>query len=108
MLTPSGSITASGVTQFNGSGAIATAPAEFTISGENGYGYQITLPANNTVVLNDGNGHTMDITGFTHNALGTFSTSPETFQVGATLNVGAAQVSGTYVSPAFNVTVAYN
>jgi hypothetical protein len=50
----------------------------------------------------------MQLTAFTHNASGTFGASPETFQVGATLNVGANQAAGNYVSDVFDVTVAYN
>jgi hypothetical protein len=107
VLAPSGTVTPTGVTMFSGAGTVATSAAEYTISGESGTAYVITLPANNAVVLSDGT-NTMNLTAFIHNASGTFGASPETFQVGATLNVGANQVAGNYVSPAFDVTVAYN
>lgn len=108
VLSPSGTVTPTGVIMFSGANAIATSAAEYTISGEAGNAYVITLPAGNTVVLSDGNGNTMSLTAFTHNATGTFVSSSETFQVGATLNVGANQVAGNYVSDVFDVTVAYN
>ncbi len=107
VLAPSGAVTATGVTMFSGAGAVATSAAEYTISGEAGTAYVITLPADNAVVLSDGS-NTMKLTAFTSNASGTFGAGSETFQVGATLNVGANQVAGDYVSPAFNVTIAYN
>lgn len=108
VLAPSGSVTPTGVTMFTGTSAIATSAAAYTVSGETGKAYIITLPADNAVVLSDGAGHSMNLTAFTHNATGTFGASPETFQVGATLNVGANQAAGNYVSTAFDVTVAYN
>lgn len=108
VVAPSGSVTPTGVSMFTGAASIATAPAAFTISGENGATYQVTLPADGDVVLSDGGTNTMSLTAFTHNATGTFGASEETFKVGATLNVGANQAAGNYVSPAFNVTVAYN
>jgi hypothetical protein len=107
-LSPSGSVTPTGVVMFNGSSAVATSPASFTISGEASKAFVVTLPNNNAVVLSDGSGNTMALTAFTHNATGTFGASPETFQVGATLNVGTSQAVGNYVSDPFSVTVAYN
>jgi hypothetical protein len=108
VIAPSGTVTPTGVSMFTGSASIATSAAEYTIAGESGNTYSITLPADNSVVLSDGATNTMELTAFTHNATGTFGASPETFQVGATLNVGANQVAGNYVSAAFDVTVAYN
>jgi hypothetical protein len=108
VLAPSGTVTPTGVTMFSGTSAVATSVASYTISGEASNTYIVTLPADNSVSLSDGSGHTMDLTDFTNNATGTFGASPETFQVGATLNIGANQPAGNYVSPAFNVTVAYN
>ena len=108
VLAPSGTVTPTNVTMFTGGNAVATSPAEYTISGEAGNAYTITLPADNSVVLNDGSGNTMKLTAFAHNATGMFGASPETFQVGATLHVTANQVAGNYVSDVFDVTVAYN
>jgi hypothetical protein len=107
-LAPGGTVTPTGVTMFTGSASIATSAAAYTIAGEAGNAYIITLPVNNAVVLNDGAGNSMKLTAFIHNATGTFGASPETFQVGATLNVGANQVAGNYISDVFDVTVAYN
>ena len=107
-LAPDGTVTPTGVTMFTGSAAVATSAAAYTIAGEAGNTYVITLPANNAVVLSDGAGHSMQLTAFSHNATGTFAASPETFQVGATLNIGANQAAGNYVSDVFDVTVAYN
>jgi hypothetical protein len=107
-LAADGTVTPTGVVMFTGSSAVSTSAASYTISGEASKAYVVTLPADNAVVLSDGNGHTMDLTNFTHNATGTFAATAETFQVGATLNVGANQVAGNYVSDVFSVTVAYN
>jgi hypothetical protein len=107
-LAPDGTVTPNGVTMFTGSAAVTTSAAAYTIAGEATKAYIITLPANNAVALSDGAGHTMQLTGFTHNATGTFAATPETFQVGATLNVGANQAAGNYVSDVFDVTVTYN
>lgn len=50
----------------------------------------------------------MTIEGFVHSATGTLSASgEETFNVGATLNVGANQAAGEYAGT-FSVTAAYN
>jgi hypothetical protein len=108
VLAPSGTVTPTGVSMFTGTNTVATSAAEYTISGEAGQTYVITMPADNTVVLSDGGTNSMQLTAFTHNATGTFGASSETFQVGATLNVGANQAAGNYVSTAFDVTVAYN
>jgi hypothetical protein len=108
MINPDGTVTPTGVSMFAGTGAVATAAAEFTISGENGYQYTISLPADNAVVLSDGASNTMTVKSFTNNASGTFGSASETFQVGATLTVGANQAAGTYVSDPFSVTVTYN
>ena len=107
-LDPSGGIISTGVVLFTGSSALGTSPASYTISGEAFKAYVVSLPADNAVVLNDGSGNTMKLTAFAHNATGLFSDSPETFHVGATLNVGANQAPGNYVSGAISVTVAYN
>lgn len=108
VIAPDGTVTPTGVSMFTGAAAVATSPASFTIAGENNATYEVTLPADNDVVLSDGGTNSMNLTAFTHNASGTFGTSDETFAVGATLNVGANQVAGNYVSAAFSVTVAYN
>jgi hypothetical protein len=90
------------------------AAASFSVSGESGYTYAVTLPGANvslahatdttasmTIVSTSfaeasGSGtHTLDANG------------ADTVTVGATLDVGANQVAGDY-SGSFNVTVEYN
>jgi len=83
--------------------------AVFTVSGIPGAGYSISLPASTTVVSG---GNSMIVDNFTSNPSGTGTldgtTGNQTLQVGATLNVGASQPTGVYVSGTFDVTVNYN
>ncbi len=81
--------------------------ASFDVTGKGNANYSITLPSSAT--LSSG-ANTMTIDTFTDDA----GASPkltaggsETFNVGATLNVGATQAAGTY-SGTFAVTVNYN
>lgn len=80
--------------------------AAFSATGENYATYAITLPE--SVSLSDGT-HTMLVNAFISTpANGTFNASgTQTIEVGATLNVGATQASGTY-NGTYNVTIAYN
>lgn len=83
--------------------------ATFTVDGNAGQTYAITLPADGSVTITSG-ANTMSINGFTHSegATPTLSgTPPDTIHVGATLSVGANQAAGTYTG-SFDVTVAYN
>lgn len=84
--------------------------ADFTVSGQPGYTYSITLPT--TAVLSDGSGHTITVNAFTSVPVstGTLSAGAGTqdLSVGATLNVTASQVPGTYTNAtAVPVTVNY-
>ncbi|MDX9902688.1 MAG: DUF4402 domain-containing protein [Bacteroidales bacterium] len=84
--------------------------ASFTVNGENGRAFTITLPANGVVTLVNG-GNSMAANDFVHNAGGTPAldgTGAAAFTVGATLSVGAAQAAGTYTSANFPVTINYN
>lgn len=86
------------------------AAASFTITGTAGVTYAITLPAVATTI-DDNLGHTMTVDNFTSNPAGsgTLTLGTSTLTVGATLNISAAQVTGTYVSDTpFTVTVNYN
>jgi hypothetical protein len=47
-------------------------------------------------VLSDGGGNSMTVNTFTDNSSGTLPAATETFQVGATLNVGINQAAGAY------------
>lgn len=85
--------------------------AEFTVTGENDYTYDVTLPSGDHTIKHSGNVETMIVNAFTKDAgAGTLSGSgSQTIYVGATLNVSAEQLAGTYISEsAFTVTVNYN
>lgn len=108
ILDPAGSRTSTGgVTLPATTGTVSA--ASFTINGNSSYTYSITLPSS-AVTLTNG-AATMTATTFTStpSATGTLTAGTQTLTVGATLNVGAAQTAGVYVSGTpFNVTVNYN
>jgi len=87
-------------------------PGSFQITGEPNvtYAVLITGPA----ILENAGGQQITANAFTNNSLGTLpGTGIETFQVGATLNLGPLQSAGTYstvtgAGAAFVVTVNYN
>ncbi len=81
----------------------------FIVEGELSTTYSITLPIDDAIELTISGEDPMKLSGFSHNATMTLSSDlgKETFNVGATLNVNANQVSGTYEG-SFPVTVAYN
>jgi len=93
---------------FGTTGSVAA--ASFTVQGEGGYGYNITLPADGTVnLVGPAQSAPMSINGFTCNATGVINatTGKEDAKVGAVLTVNANQSSGVYTGT-FNVTVNYN
>jgi hypothetical protein len=98
-------LTPSGVTLLSG---ITPTAAEFTVTGDANFTYYVTLPADNTVSLAKSGAISMSLTDFTENSTGALISGTETFQVGATLHVGANQAAGAYVSSGFDVTVTYN
>jgi hypothetical protein len=109
ILDPAGTrTTTAGVTLPIVPGTVAA--AHFAVTGTPAYTYVITLPSTATTVTSGGN--TMTVTGFTSFPSGTGTldaAGAQTINVGATLNVGAGQPSGTYVSGTpFDVTVNYN
>ncbi len=81
--------------------------ASFDVTGDGNANYSTTLPSSTTLTSG---GNTMTVDTFTDDA-GVNPKLPaggsETFNVGATLHVGATQASGTY-SGTFSVTVNYN
>ncbi|CAN5538858.1 hypothetical protein BH10PSE16_BH10PSE16_30030 [soil metagenome] len=83
--------------------------AQFTVSGTATATYAISLPADGTVALFDGNSHSMAVNGFVSypGATGTLSGGTQMLSVGGTLTVGSSQPPGSY-SGAFPVTVNYN
>lgn len=85
--------------------------AQFTVRGTLlGLGrYDITLPADETVLLSSGS-NSMAINGFTSSPRGTITVllnGTQTLKVGATLTVGSAQAPGSYTG-SFPVTLNYN
>ena len=85
--------------------------ASFNVTGQADYTYSITLPS--SVLLTRQNGsETMTVDEFTSTPTPTGKlngSGSQVLNVGATLNVGASQVAGTYVSGTpFTVTVNYN
>jgi hypothetical protein len=86
------------------------AAGAFNVTGAASYTYAITLPAAATTITSGGN--TMTVNTWTSNPSGTGTLSAggsQALTVGATLNVGASQAAGTYVSGTpFTVTVNYN
>ena len=109
ILSTSGSRTtggSGGVTLPATTGAVTA--ASFTVAGASGYSYAITLPSSCTI--SDGSGHTMTVNSFTSNpsSIGTLTGGSSTLNVGATLNVSAAQTANTYTnSTGVSVTVNY-
>lgn len=84
--------------------------ASFTVGGSGTSTYAITLPSSD-YTIDDGASHTMIVNTFTStpSVTGALTAGSQTLTVGATLNVGAAQVPGTYTNATgFDVTVNYN
>lgn len=108
VLAPAGTRTRTGgVTLPTTAGTVAA--ASFTVTGTDGYTYAITLPS--SAVTLTSNGNTMTATAFTSDPIGTglLTAGTQTLNVGATLNVTAAQPAGVYVTGTpFTVTVNYN
>ncbi|MFV8327750.1 DUF4402 domain-containing protein [Flavobacterium sp. ZS1P14] len=111
LLPASGSRTPSGgliLPSFTGT----VSAAQFTVTGEPGYSYAITLPIADFILYESGAGPaTMVVNAFTStpSATGTLTGGPETVLVGATLNVGASQAAALYTNAAgFEVIVNYN
>lgn len=85
--------------------------ASFNITGQAGYTYSIGLPSEAITLSANEGANTMTIDTFTStpNGAGELTGGAETVNVGATLNLGAGQAAGTYVSAAaVTVTVNYN
>jgi hypothetical protein len=82
--------------------------AAFTVTGEGTYGFDITLPGDEDVVLTK-DLESMTVTDFTSSegASSALVVGTKDFTVGATLNVTALLSSGEYTG-SFSVTVAYN
>ena len=111
IMAPAGSRTtggAGGVTLPATTGTVSA--ASFTVSGQSGYTYAITLPSTATIT-DPVSSSTMTVNGFTSSpaTTGLLTGGSQTLTVGATLNVGAAQTPGTYTNASgVPVTVNYN
>jgi len=85
--------------------------AQFTVTGEPGYTYAITLPENFTLSESGVGPASMVVNAFTStpSATGILTAGTQTVFVGASLNVGASQTAGSYTNTiGFQVTVNYN
>lgn len=110
-----GSITVSPASVRSASGGVVLVPsgpgaaAQFSVTGDPSATYAISLPANGVVSLTSG-ANSIAVNTFTSspNLTGTLSIGgSQTLYVGATLDVGSNQPSGSY-SGSFSVTVNYN
>lgn len=84
--------------------------AAFTVNGTANQTFAITLPADPAGISISNGAQSMVVNGFAHSAGATPTlpaAPPMTLYVGATLNVGINQASGSY-NGSFDVTVAYN
>lgn len=103
VLTPAGLTTGSTATDMDATGRSA---ASFTITGEDGETFSLTIPA--SVTLTGGSGTDMTLT-LSHDLAASgngFSSGSATLNVGGSLALAANQGSGTY-SSTINVSVAY-
>jgi hypothetical protein len=105
ILSTAGVRTGDAILSTGGTGASA---ASFAVSGDAGSTYAITLPTTATLTTTPG-AETMTVDTFNSNptGTGTLTLGSQNLLVGATLHVGAGQVSGAYAGT-FNVSVAYN
>ena len=104
-VTPSGTRSSSGGVTMGSSAGVT--PAEFSVTGQSGSSYSVTLPS--SITLTDTAANTMTVDTFTHDLGGSPLLGPmgtQLLHVGATLWVGATQPSGVYTGT-FTVTVNY-
>ena len=111
VLAPAGTRTTGGAGGVTLPATVGTVTAAtFTVAGQASYTYAITLPS--TATITDASSHTMTVNGFTSSpsATGLLSSGGvQTLTVGATLNVAAGQMAGTYTNASgVPVTVNYN
>lgn len=82
--------------------------ATFTVGGEAGFTYAITLPSTDVTITSGINSMIVNTFTSSPSGTGTLTGGSETLYIGATLNVGAFQASGSDYTGSFDVTVAYN
>ncbi len=110
VLNPASSRTQTGGVTLPATGGTVAA-ASFNVTGEGAYTYAITLPSTDYTITKAAGTETMLVNAFTStpSATGALTAGAQTLTVGATLNVGASQVSGAYTNATgFDVTVNYN
>lgn len=91
----------------------SVAAATFTVTGQAGYAFTFTLPADALQLsLTGGTGSAtelMDVAAFTSNSSSVLTGGTQTVKVGATLTLKANQTAGVYLSETpFTVSVNYN
>ncbi|MDB5152910.1 MAG: hypothetical protein JWR54_1661 [Mucilaginibacter sp.] len=109
VLSPASARTESGVQLPTVAGTVSA--ASFTVTGQDGYAYTVTLPADGYAIKTGGGtaAETMTLSAFTSNSTGTLTGGSQTLSVGATLNVVANQTAGVYTNATgFDVSVNYN
>ena len=100
--------TATGGVTLPAGGATPTTGV-FTVTGQGSSTFSISIPS--TLTLTSGGGATMNVSSITceQGTSGTLSSGTKAINIGATLNVGAAQLAGTYTNASgLLVTVNYN
>ena len=108
ILAPAGTRTKTGGVSLPATTGTVTA-ASFTVTGETGYTYSITLPTGATTITSGSNNMSIDTWTSNPTSPGTLTSGTSTLNVGATLTVDAGQAAGTYTSGTpFTVTVNYN
>ncbi|HTL06956.1 MAG TPA: DUF4402 domain-containing protein [Chitinophagaceae bacterium] len=108
VLTPAGARSITGGVTLPVVNGTVTA-ASFTVDGQGTYTYAITLPSTDLTISSGSNSMIVNTFTSTPSATGALTAGTQTLNVGATLNVSAAQAAGVYVSGTpFNVTVNYN
>lgn len=95
----------------SGSGVVLSADdagqrGTFSVTGQSGASFAITLPADSSVTIGNGT-DTMAVDGFASTASGTLTGGSETVGIGATLTVLGTESTGSYTGT-FNVSVEYN
>lgn len=88
--------------------AVGVSSATFTVGGEGASTYSITLPTSDITITSGANSMIVNTFTSNPNGSGILSGGSQTLYVGATLNVGASQASGSDYTGTFNVTVAYD
>jgi len=96
VLLPAGTRSTTGGVTLPAIAGTVTA-ASFTVNGQGAYTYAITLPATAVTLTNGAFTMTADTFTSTPSGTGALTAGTQTLNVGATLNVAAAQTAGTYV-----------